>query len=157
MRREGVSPDPPSLYELHRMVKTRAGHLAWPLKRLSAILEDFPEVNWRMVAGRCLDYIDERPGVGDGPRTLRTFMEREQRELDARTQLQPRTQPARRRTFVCPICGLPVDTEKEVQLRLKRGAKPIFRAHLDCQEAEQNGNSSEEDDQREEAGPAGEA
>jgi hypothetical protein len=117
----------PPLLELHAMARRRAPQLAWPLARLLAILDDFPGLRWRMVAGRCFDYISERQGVRDGPRTLRTFMEREQRALDEQRQLAP-PEPEPDLFVRCPICT----RQFNITAELRRPDRDLVSVCADC-------------------------
>jgi hypothetical protein len=123
----------PSLIRLHRMCQRRAPHLEWPLSRLAAILEDFPEVSWRMVAGRCLDYIGEREGIRDGPRTLRTFMEREQRTLNESRQPP---EPEKDIWVRCIGCHQQFNISAEVRRSLTLGIRTQVSSCRACYEEE---------------------
>jgi glycine cleavage system regulatory protein len=69
-----------------RLCRERGPRLSWDTARVVRVCEDFADVDVVAVAQRALDYIETRPGTKDGPRTLRTFMERARAEKDRRHQ-----------------------------------------------------------------------
>lgn len=76
----------PVWVELLVLCRERCPRLSWEPVRVVRVAEDFADLDVLPVAQRALDYIDTRPGTKDGPRTLRTFMERAREEQDRRHQ-----------------------------------------------------------------------
>lgn len=79
--------------EVYALLTARAPRRRWDVREVTNCCTDFPDVDVLAVAGRCAQYLNDTPGARNGPRTFRTFLERER---DKREQQHERLRAAKR-------------------------------------------------------------
>lgn len=73
------------------LLRERMPDCQWDPRLVAQCVVDFEQdVDVLEVAARCAAFMQEKPGAMNGPRTLRTFLERERRSAAAGTELERR-------------------------------------------------------------------
>jgi hypothetical protein len=79
--------------QVRALLAERVPNVHWDPRLVAQCVADFSDVDVVEVAARCAAYMQETPAAKNGPRTLRTFLERERRD---RAHLSDKAREAKR-------------------------------------------------------------